>query len=62
MRFTAPLQTLLRHATDALPDVLLVAGAATLAYGAHLVYAPAGYLVGGALLLAAGWLLARGAK
>ena len=62
MRFTAPLQTLLRHATDALPDVLMLAGAAAVAYGAGLVYAPAGYIVGGLQLAGIGWLLARGAK
>lgn len=38
----------------AVPDVLALAGAGLLAYGAALVYQPAGYLVGGAFLLAIG--------
>lgn len=42
-----------------LPDALLVVGAALVAYGAWLVYAPAGYIVGGIACLAAGWLLAK---
>ena len=44
------------------PDVLMLAGAAAVAYGAGLVYQPAGFIVGGAFALAAGWLLARSAK
>ena len=42
-----------------LPDSLLVGGAAALAYGAWLAYPPAGYIVGGALTLLAGVVLAR---
>jgi hypothetical protein len=42
-----------------LPDVLMLGGAAALSYGAWLIYAPAGYLVGGCLLLVAGVLAAR---
>lgn len=46
-------------ASEWLPDVLAVAGSAGLAYGAWLVYAPAGFLVAGALALCAGVMLAR---
>lgn len=42
-----------------LPDALLIAGAAAVSYGAWLAWAPAGFIVGGALLLVAGLNLAR---
>jgi hypothetical protein len=41
------------------PDALLLAGAGSLSYGAWLIYPPAGFLVAGALLLAAGVLASR---
>lgn len=44
-----------------LPDTLLILGAASLSYGAWSAWSPAGYLVGGALLLVAGLHLARAA-
>lgn len=34
-------------------DILALAGAALVAYGAWLIYAPAGFIAGGVLLLAA---------
>lgn len=37
-----------------IPDILLIAGAASLAYGAWLAWAPAGFLVAGALAILAG--------
>ena len=37
-----------------LPDLLLVAGAASLAFGAWLAWPPAGFIVAGALALVAG--------
>jgi len=42
-----------------LTDVVGIAGAALLAYGAWLIYRPLGFLVAGALLLAGSLLLAR---
>lgn len=42
-----------------LPDALMVTGAAAIAYGAWLVYPPAGYAVCGGFLFAAGWFSAR---
>ncbi len=42
-----------------LPDAMLVAGASCLTYGAWLVYAPAGYIVGGVLLMLGGFLASR---
>lgn len=42
------------------PDALLVAGAGAVSGGVGLVYLPAGLVVAGLFLLAAGWLLARG--
>lgn len=43
-------------------DALMVAGAAAVSYGAWMIYAPAGYIAGGVQLIAAGVLVARGAK
>ena len=48
-------------ARDWVPDALLMAGASGIAYGAWLIYAPVGFIVGGALLMLAGWLGARSA-
>lgn len=45
-----------------IPDGLMVCGAGAVAYGSGLVYQPAGFVVGGLFLLAAGWLTARGSK
>ena len=42
-----------------LPDVLLICGAACVTYGAWLVFAPAGFIVGGALLICGGVLVSR---
>ena len=41
------------------PDAVVAAGAGITAYGAWLVYAPAGYLIAGALLMTAGVMAAR---
>lgn len=41
------------------PDVLMLSGVTGMSYGAWLVYAPAGFIVGGAFLLAGGVLAAR---
>lgn len=45
--------------TSIIPDMLMLSGAAGLSYGAWLIYEPAGFLAGGALLLAGGVLTAR---
>ena len=49
------MKSLAAGAARALPDLLRdacgLAGAGAIAYGAWLVYAPAGYIVGGALVL-----------
>lgn len=42
-----------------LRDALGLLGASLIAYGAWLVYPPAGFIVAGALLLAGVWLTAR---
>lgn len=44
---------------DALPESLMALGAGGVSYGASLVYFPAGFVVGGLLLLAAGYVMAR---
>lgn len=40
-------------------DIAGVAGGALIAYGAGLIYRPLGFIVGGMLLVAASFLLAR---
>jgi len=55
-------QAMNRAASSALaniPDVLIVAGASSLSYGAWLIYPPCGFITAGALLLLAGILAAR---
>lgn len=42
-----------------LRDLVGVAGAGAIAYGAWLAWPPAGFIVGGLLTLAGVWLLAR---
>jgi hypothetical protein len=42
-----------------LPDILMVVGATSISVGAWLIYAPAGWIVGGAFALTAGVLIAR---
>lgn len=44
------------------PDAMILAGSAAISYGASLIYLPAGYIVGGLLTIAIGYLAARGAK
>lgn len=56
------LQTAASAAAGFLPDALMLGGAGGVSYGAALVYLPAGYVVGGLFALAAGVMLARGAK
>lgn len=46
---------------ELIADYLGLSGTGLLSYGAWLVYPPAGFIVGGALLLAAGWLLGASA-
>jgi hypothetical protein len=56
------LQAGLARAGEALPDALMVSGAAGVSFGAGMVFQPAGYIVAGLFALAGGWLLARGGK
>jgi hypothetical protein len=55
----------LGDALDALvgwrPDALMIAGAGGVAYGAWLIHQPSGFIVGGLLAMAAGWLESRSA-
>lgn len=44
---------------EALADLAGIAGAGLVSYGAALVYHPAGFIAGGALLVAGAWLSAR---
>lgn len=44
--------------SELIADGLGLAGAASLSYGAWLVFPPAGFIVAGALLLVAAWLTA----
>lgn len=43
-------------------DALLAGGAVSIAAGAGMVYQPAGYIVGGLLAMAGGWILAGGGQ
>jgi hypothetical protein len=43
---------------SALPDALLVAGGASVSFGAWLAWSPSGYIVGGILAIIAGLKLA----
>lgn len=52
----------MKHLTNHLPDILMVGGAAALAYGAGLLHPAAGFIVGGLLSMAAGVITARTAK
>lgn len=49
---------LLKNLQSLLPDMLLVAGSASIAYGAWIAYPPAGYIIGGAFAIAAGMRIA----
>lgn len=53
------LQAMLAAVASVVPDGLMMAGAGALSYGAWLIYQPAGWLVGGALVLVAGVKLAN---
>ena len=46
----------MKNLKSLVPDLLLVAGAAGVAYGVWLIYAPAGYIVSGLFGIGAGWL------
>ena len=46
-------------ATEWLPDGMLLLGAGLVSYGAHMIYAPAGFIVCGSFLILAGRLAAR---
>ena len=48
-----------RAAPVAARDLAGVTGAVLIVHGAGLIYAPAGWIAGGSLLLAAAWLSAR---
>ncbi|MFI4983301.1 MAG: hypothetical protein ACHQIO_23350 [Nevskiales bacterium] len=45
-----------------LRDAAGLGGAGLCAYGAWLIYPPAGFIAGGVLLLAGAWLSARGTE
>lgn len=49
------MKQLLKH----LPDALLVSGGGAVAFGAGLIYMPAGFIVGGILAMVAGYMVAR---
>ncbi|MNT89796.1 hypothetical protein D3C72_2305890 [compost metagenome] len=61
-RFEKPIKAALAASVAWLPDAAMAAGAGAIAYGAWLVYVPAGFIVGGMLTVTAGVLLARGGE
>lgn len=50
----------LQTAASIVPETLAGAGCVAISYGAHLVYSPAGWIVGGILAIVAGVVMARG--
>lgn len=44
------------------PDSLLVSGAGAISCGTWMIYPPAGFIIGGVLLIAGGVLLIRGGQ
>lgn len=56
------MKKLLKQLDEALPTVLLVAGAAAVSYGVAWFCIPAGIITGGCFCMAAGWLLIKGGK
>ena len=56
------LQKMLAAAAGHFPDGLMAGGAGAVSYGAGLVYVPAGWVVAGLFLMAAGYLAARGGR
>ena len=62
MKISKGIATALSSVLPAVADVaVLLAGGALLSYGAWLAYKPAGFIVGGALLIAGSVLNSRGA-
>lgn len=55
------IQTVRQTAADWAPDAMMVAGTGVVSYGAWLVYEPAGFIVGGVLLLVGGYFTRAGA-
>jgi len=50
-----------KHMAGLLQDGLMLCGIGAIAYGAWLIYVPAGWIVGGLMAAAVGFLWARGA-
>lgn len=50
----------MKQLASLVPDLLMVGGAVAISFGAWMMYAPAGYVVGGLLSLVAGVIMARG--
>lgn len=44
------------------PDALMLAGAGAVAYGAWLIYSPAGWIIGGGFAMLVGWLDSKAAR
>jgi hypothetical protein len=49
----------MKHVLKHLPDALMVSGGGSVAFGAGLIYMPAGFIVGGLLAVVAGYMVAR---
>jgi hypothetical protein len=50
---------MLKKLNSLVPDLLLCGGATAVSVGAWMIYAPAGWVVAGLLLMVAGWIMAR---
>ena len=56
------LQRIVATGADWLPDAMILAGAASISWGARMVYEPAGFVVAGVFALAGGLVLVWGGK
>jgi hypothetical protein len=52
-------KTIIKKLVPDAPEVFLVAGGGAVCYGVWMIYAPAGFIVGGMFMLVGGWLGAR---
>ena len=60
MNLRQPLLQIAKRAHTLLPEALLSAGAAAVTYGVALINVPAGWIIGGALLALAGYVIEKG--
>lgn len=55
------LSKLMKAVIGQIPDLIMLIGAGSVAYGAWMIHQPSGFIVGGFLAMLAGYIIARGA-